>query len=109
MPRILREQIKVGISLITFRVSVQNFSTNCTVTVQRFVNAISFINDGTSTVNVMGEPILPGQSKSIGGNAFEIFDEKNLTVQFLGTGLVNSIWITQKYYVDLLAFGGPND
>jgi hypothetical protein len=105
MPRILQERLQPGIKLITFRISVMNYSTGCTVTVQRFVNAISFINDGTTTVNVMGEPIAPGQSKSIGGNLYEVFDEKNLTVQFVGAG-VNSLWVTQKYYVDLLEFGG---
>jgi ABC-type uncharacterized transport system substrate-binding protein len=90
---------------VKFHVYTQQYSTNQIVPVERWVNALSMKNAGTSVLVFMGDPLQPGETKSIGGNSFEIWDEKHMDIQFTNPSAlptpVNLAICTQKYYVDI--------
>lgn len=67
----------------------------------RFVsnaNAVTFINNGTVTFNVLNFPIAPGQSLSIEANRDEI-DATEYYINF-GTTLNGSCQIIRKIYIN---------
>jgi hypothetical protein len=92
---------------LTFRIVTQSYSQagGFYVPVERWVNAISLKNAGTGFVVVMGDPLQPGETKSIGGNAYEIYNEKHLDCVFTNPNAVvnpvNLLVVTQKFYVDV--------
>ena len=87
---------------VKFHVYTQQYTQNGIIPVERWVNAVSVKNAGTSVLTFMGDPLQPGETKSIGGNSFEIWDEKHMDIQFTpGALLVNLAVITQKFYVDI--------
>jgi hypothetical protein len=88
---------------VKFHVYTQQYTTAQIVPVERWVNAVSVKNAGTSVLNFMGDPLQPGETKSIGGNAFEIWDEKHMDINFINPGglLTQLAVITQKFYVGI--------
>jgi hypothetical protein len=90
----------------TFRIYTQTYTQNGYVPVERWVNAVSIKNAGTGFVTVMGDPLQPGETKSIGGNAMEIYSEKHMDIQFTNPNavpaVVNKCIVTQKFYVDMV-------
>jgi hypothetical protein len=87
---------------VKFHVYTQEYQNSQIVPVERWVNAVSVKNAGTSVLVFMGDPMQPGETKSIGGNSFEIWDEKHMDIQFQNTGIqINLAVITQKFYVDI--------
>jgi hypothetical protein len=90
---------------IKFHVYTQQYSSNQLIPVERWVNAVSCKNAGTSVLVFMGDPLQPGETKSIGGNSFEVWDEKHMDIQFTNpTALptpINLAVVTQKFFVDI--------
>jgi hypothetical protein len=88
--------------LVKFHVYTQQYTTGQIVPVERWVNAVSCKNAGTAILNFMGDPLQPGETKSIGGNAMEVWDEKHMDISFTNTGLQTQLAvITQKWYVGI--------
>ncbi len=87
---------------VKFHVYTQQFSVNTIVPVERWVNAVSVKNAGTGIVSFMGDPLQPLETKSIGGNAFEIWDEKHMDISFAPGATTNLVIVTQKFYVDIV-------
>jgi hypothetical protein len=103
-----REILTLGFDkLVKFHISVQQYSApqGGFVPIERWVNAVAFKNAGTGFVTVMGDPLQPGETKSIGGNNFEVWDEKHCTFNFTNPnavpGVVNLLIVTQKFYVEI--------
>lgn len=90
---------------IKFHVYTQQYSINTLIPVERWVNAVSCKNAGNTVLTFMGDPLQAGETKSIGGNSFEVWDEKHMDIQFSNPGgvltPVNLCVITQKFYVDI--------
>jgi hypothetical protein len=90
---------------LTYRIVTQSYSQQGYVPVERWVNGISLKNAGTGFVVVMGDPMQPGETKSIGGNKGEVYDEKHLDIQFTNPNAVlnpvNLLIVTQKFYVNI--------
>lgn len=100
------EILDIGFSsFVRFRIYTQPYSVNTIVPVERWVNAVSIKNAGTGLLTCMGDPLQPGETKSIGGNAFEIWSEKHLDLVFSNPNLLPTpiflAIVTQKYYVDI--------
>jgi hypothetical protein len=60
-------------------------------------NSITFINNGTTVVNIENVPIQPSQSLSIEGNYNE-FTDYNFNMSFSGTGQ-NNLVVVKKVYI----------
>jgi hypothetical protein len=90
---------------VKFHVYTQQYAIAAIVAVERWVNAVSVKNAGTCVLNFMGDPLQPGETKSIGGNSFEIWDEKHMDINFVNPGglLIQLAIVTQKFYVDIAA------
>lgn len=89
--------------LLQYNLSVQVYSVDTQVPVMDFCNGFSVRNIAPTatgaTVFVMGDPLLPGQVKNVGGNRNEIYVGR-LDVKFLGAGEKQCL-ITQKYYMNV--------
>lgn len=87
---------------VKFHVYTQQYSVGAIIPIERWVNAVSIKNAGTSILVLMGDPLQPGETKSIGGNSFEVWDEKHMDINFQNTGAqINLAIVTQKFYVDI--------
>lgn len=68
----------------------------------KYCNGLLLHNSGTTNVIVAGDTIVPGQSKTIGGNAGEVFvgpmEIKFRTPSPAPPIATNSVTVTQKYY-----------
>ena|ERR1700679_2454171 len=78
------------------------YSRTISVTVDRYCNGFSAKNAGTTIVLLNGEPLQPGESKSVGGNYGEIFVGR-IDVAFqvpspAPATITNACYITQKTY-----------
>lgn len=83
-----------------YNTTVQAYSANQKVQIDRRCNGITVLNAGTNAFLFDDELIQPGESKSINGNRKEIFvGRKDLTFPTPNPG--NLAYITQKYYVKL--------
>lgn len=92
-------------AFVRFHVYTQQYSNNLIIPVERWVNAVAIKNAGNTILTVMGDPLQPGETKSIGGNAFEIWDEKHFDIAFTNPNAVpvpvNLAVVTQKFYTDI--------
>jgi hypothetical protein len=72
------------------------------VVVARFCNGFTVNNTGTTIALLNGEPLQPGQSKTVGGNEGEIYvgriDLSFKTQSPAPSTIINSAWVTQKFY-----------
>jgi hypothetical protein len=101
-----KEILDIGFkAFVRFHVYTQPYSVNTIVPVERWVNACSIKNAGTNVLVCMGDPLQPGETKSIGGNAFEIWEERHMDLVFTNpNAVVNPVSlaiVTQKFYVDI--------
>ena len=73
------------------------------VSVDKLCNGFSVNNAGTTICTVNGEPLQPGDSKTVGGNVGEVYVGRIDLAFFVPdpapSSIVNSAWVTQKYYV----------
>jgi hypothetical protein len=71
---------------------------NISGNVESDCNAITFINIGTDTVNVLGYPLLQGFQLYLPGNVGEV-DKTNYSVRFLnGAGTTQQLLVIRKRY-----------
>jgi hypothetical protein len=102
-----KEVLTLGFDkLVKYHIVVTQYSSGPGyVPIERWVNAVVFKNAGTGFVTVMGDPLQPGETKSIGGNNFEVWDEKHCSFNFTNPNavpnVVNLLIVTQKYYVEI--------
>ena len=90
---------------VKYNTSTQEYVRLNSVVVQRGCNAVSVKNAGTTMVFWNGEPLVPGESKSVGGNEGEEYVGRiDLTFGAAAvppaTVATPSVWVTQKFYTD---------
>jgi hypothetical protein len=90
-------------SLLRFNTSVQQYTGPQQVVVAENLNGISVKNEGTTNVIFQGDTLLPGDSKSIGGNFGEVYDAR-IDLWFItptpAPAVVNNLAVvTQKFYL----------
>ena len=90
--------------LLQYNLSVQIYDASLQVPVMENCNGFSVRNIaplvGGATVIVMGDPLLPGQVKNIGGNRGEIYVGR-LDIKFTPGGGIQQCLVTQKYYMNV--------
>jgi hypothetical protein len=85
--------------------SSQEYIKQTSVVVERPCNGVSVKNAGTTMVFFNGEPLVPGESKSVGGNQDEEYVGR-IDLIFGNTAVppatvaTNSAWVSQKFFVD---------
>jgi len=94
--------------ILHYNIVPTQYEKNTSVTVDKQCNGFVAKNTGNTLMNIMGEYLQPGESKSIGGNRAEIFIGK-VDIFFTGPSLipaqptaVTACVVTQKVYTDLL-------
>lgn len=92
---------------LKFDYSTQDIIKSGRMNLAQTCNGWSVKNTGTSTVQVQGDTLQPGESKSLGGNYGEVFIGR-VDLLFQGAG-VNMAVFTQKYYVTGKAFDSPTN
>jgi hypothetical protein len=74
------------------------------IPLEPWCNGIVVKNNGTTYVIFQGDVLLPGESKSIGGNRKEILQGRVDLTFFLQTPapgtIINQCTVTQKFYLD---------
>jgi hypothetical protein len=85
-----------------YNTTTQEYRALRSVNVDKRCNGFSVNNAGTTIVTVNGEPLQPGQSKTVGGNEDEIYVGR-IDLAFIipspaPSTIVNSAWVTQKFY-----------
>jgi hypothetical protein len=90
-----------------YNISVQEYNKSGKVTPAYPLNAWTVRNIGTNPVQVNGDPLQPGDSKSVGGNFGEIYIGY-IQLNF-GTGAQsgNLVIVTQKFYAEERFFDTP--
>lgn len=83
--------------LLVYNTNTFTFSAGANLPLDPYCNGIIVENLGTSVLVFQGDPIQPGNSKTIGGNYGEIYIGR-IDILFQGGG-VNNAFITQKYYM----------
>jgi hypothetical protein len=96
---------------INYSTSNVLYQRQISVTVDKLCNGFSAKNAGTTIVLLNGEPLQPGESKSIGGNLGEIFVGR-IDIAFLlptpaPATIVNACYVTQKTYEIVGQFDSP--
>jgi hypothetical protein len=96
---------------LKYSISNVLYQRQISVTVDRLCNGFSAKNAGNTIVLLNGEPLQPGESKSVGGNYAEVFVGR-IDVAFAmpdpapGTP-VNACYVTQKTYETASEFDSP--
>jgi hypothetical protein len=90
---------------LKYNVSTQIYVQAGDVRVVDHVNALLLHNTGNTNLIVNGDILIPGQSKSIGGNVGEIFAGP-LELRFMipspaPSPITNEVRVTQKFYVNV--------
>lgn len=89
--------------LLQYNLSVAVYNTDCQIPIVELCNGFSVRNIAPTltgaTVIVMGDPLLPGQVKNVGGNRNEIYVGR-LDIKFNGAGEQVCL-VTQKYYMNI--------
>jgi hypothetical protein len=85
-----------------YNTTTQEYRSLRSVPVDARCNGFTVNNAGTTIVTLNGEPLQPGQSKTVGGNEGEIYvgriDLAFYTPSPAPSTIVNSAWVTQKFY-----------
>jgi hypothetical protein len=85
--------------LLIYNTNTFTFAAGVNAPLDPYCNGIIVENLGTSILVFQGDPIQPGNSKTIGGNYGEIYVGR-IDILFINTGLqINNAFITQKYYM----------
>jgi hypothetical protein len=92
---------------LKYNISTDTYSKSGKVTTARYLNGWSVVNLGANPVQVNGDTLTTGQSKSVGGNAGEIYI--GLIRLDFGTGALidNNAVVTQKFYEDGNQYDSP--
>jgi hypothetical protein len=90
--------------MVRYNTDTQEYSAQRSVVVDRLCNGFSVNNAGTTIVMLNGEPLQPGQSKTVGGNEGEIYVGR-IDISFLiptpaPSTIVFSAWVTQKFFLE---------
>lgn len=89
--------------LLRFNTSVVSYSGPNQVVLQKYLNAISVKNEGTTLLIFQGDTLNPGESKSIGGNVGEWYDARvdiSFRIQAVPPAVIQNLAvITQKFYL----------
>jgi hypothetical protein len=89
-------------TILFYNISTDTYQLNTSVTPDKNLNGFTVKNSapiGGNTVFINGDPLVPGESKTVGGNRGEIFRGR-IDITFLVPALgVNSVVLTQKFYV----------
>jgi hypothetical protein len=85
--------------------STQDIIRSQRLNISETCNGWTVKNAGTSVVEVKGDPLQPGESKSVGGNYGEIFVGR-VDLLFTGAGTNLAIY-TEKFYVAGKNFDPP--
>lgn len=85
-----------------YNTTTQEYKSLRSVNVDKLCNGFIVNNAGTTIVTLNGEPLQPGQSKTVGGNEGEIYVGR-IDLAFIipspaPTVINNSAWVTQKFY-----------
>ena len=85
-----------------YNTTTQEYTALRSVNVDKMCNGFSVNNAGTTIVTLNGEPLQPGQSKTVGGNEDEIYVGR-IDLAFIvptpaPSTIINSAWVTQKFY-----------
>jgi hypothetical protein len=83
---------------LKYNISTQTFTKSGRVNISTTCNGWSVINLGTSNVLVNQDTLIPGESKTVGGNYGEIYIGR-VDLLFQGAGTNNAVF-TEKYYMD---------
>lgn len=91
------------LAFIKYNVSTQVYTAPGDVRIDPWCNGMLIHNTGTTYLYANGDLILPGSSKSIGGNLGEIFHGP-LTILYTTqtpapATIINQVTITQKWYI----------
>jgi hypothetical protein len=85
--------------LLQYNIVTSNYQSRLEIEIEHWCNGMVIKNDGTVNCFFNTEPIVPGESKSIGGNRLEIYRGR-ATLSF-ATGGIASAWVTQKFYTNI--------
>lgn len=83
---------------LKYNISTQTFTKSGRVNISTTCNGWSVINLGTSNVMVNQDTLIPGESKTIGGNYGEIYIGR-VDLLFQGAGINNAVF-TEKFYTE---------
>lgn len=98
---------------LNYNIAIQTYGVATRVPVEQTCNAITVKNAGTTILVFNGDPLQPGESKSVGGNYGEIYMGR-CDLQFVtqnpppGT-ITNFAVVTQKFYVDSTPYDPVNE
>jgi hypothetical protein len=88
-----------------FDISSLQYAVQSKINIQPLCNAVTVKNNGNIICLLDSEPILPGESKSFGGNENEVFSGRH-EISFTTVGMtvvppveIPSAWVTQKFYI----------
>lgn len=85
-----------------YNTSTQEYTLQRSVVVGKLCNGFSVKNAGTTILVLNGEPLQPGEAKTVGGNEGEVYVGRiDITFQIqtpAPTPITNSAWVTQKFY-----------
>jgi hypothetical protein len=95
------------IQWLYYNISVTTYTKSGNVTPAGPLNAWTVKNNGTNPVEVNGDPLDPGESKSVGGNYGEVYIGM-IKLNF-GTGAAagNNAEVTQKFYCEGAMYDTP--
>ncbi len=90
---------------LEYNTNCQPYQIDTIIPQDRFCNGMTFINRGNTIAVIQGDPLNPGESKSIGGNRGEIYKGR-IDLNFQLPAIVppvpaNLLIVTQKFYVNL--------
>src|ERR1700684_1395392 len=88
--------------VLFYNISTDTYQGNVSITPDRNLNGFTIKNTapvGGNTVFLNGDPLVPGESKTVGGNRGEIYRGR-IDITFLNPAVgPSSVVITQKFYV----------
>jgi hypothetical protein len=90
-------------NLLPYNTSVQIYTGSKQVVIAPYLNGITVKNEGNTNVIFQGDTLLPGDSKSQGGNTGEVYWARiDITFQVpvpAPAVINNSAVVSQKYYI----------
>lgn len=86
-----------------YNTTTQEYTSLRSVNVDKLCNGFTVNNVGTTICLVNGDPLQPGDSKTVGGNVGEVYvgriDLAFMVPDPAPSEIINSAFVTQKFYV----------